>query len=32
MFLSALAAQGFTDAEMARMSKVNPATLLGLPQ
>ena len=32
MFLSALAAQGFTDADMARMSKVNPATLLGLTQ
>ena len=30
MFLSALSAQGFTDAEIDRMSKVNPATLLGL--
>jgi uncharacterized protein DUF6282 len=30
MFTSALSAQGFTDAEIDRMSKVNPATLLGL--
>jgi predicted metal-dependent phosphotriesterase family hydrolase len=31
-FLSALSAKGFTDAELDRMSKVNPAALLGLPQ
>jgi hypothetical protein len=31
-FLSALAAQGLTDADMDRMSKTNPARLLGLPQ
>ncbi len=30
MFMSALSAQGFTDAEIDRMSKGNPATLLGL--
>jgi len=30
MFMSALSAQGFTDAEIDRMSKTNPATLLGL--
>jgi hypothetical protein len=30
MFLSALSAQGFTGAEIDRMSKVNPAALLGL--
>jgi predicted metal-dependent phosphotriesterase family hydrolase len=31
-FLSALSANGFTDAELDRMSKGNPAALLGLPQ
>lgn len=30
MFLSALSAQGITDADIDRMSKINPATLLGL--
>jgi predicted metal-dependent phosphotriesterase family hydrolase len=29
-FLSALSAKGFTDGELDRMAKVNPATLLGL--
>ena len=29
-FLAALQARGFTDAELGRMSKQNPATLLGL--
>jgi hypothetical protein len=31
-FLAALAAQGFDDHELDRMSKINPATLLGLSQ
>jgi hypothetical protein len=30
-FLGALAGQGFTEADIDRMSKINPATLLGLP-
>jgi len=30
MFMSALSAQGLTDAELDRISRVNPATLLGL--
>jgi predicted metal-dependent phosphotriesterase family hydrolase len=29
-FIAALQARGFTDAELARMTKQNPATLLGL--